>query len=1068
MKKLLLLLLFCCFGVKGFGQVINASPTSLSFGTITVGSSSSAYSIALTASYLSPSSGTLTVSAPAGYMVSGPGSGSYAASFTISYTSGTIGSTTIYVRFYPFSSSVFSDHVTVSGGGASPLYIPVYGIGGYHCTGTPAAGTVSATAYSVCGSAADTLTDVGGYVPAAGVTCQWQSSATGSSWSNISGATNSSLITTVSSSIYYRYTVTCSYSSSSASSASVYISGGTCPVIYSAPTLLSFPSTTSGTSSSAMYAVLTSGTLTPSSGNLTVTAPSNFLVSNGSGWVSYYTIPYTGGVLASSTVSVQFNAPATAGAYSGDIAVTGGGSAPLNIHVDGVSCGVCTGTPTPGMAIASTSIATTSTPITLTDIGYSGGSGITLQWQSSPTGTTYTDISGATSATYTLSGITASTYYRCMVICGASGAAAMTYGVMVTYVAPCSGTPSAGIATSVTTPFCAGCTDTLLLSGYSSGPDISFQWQRSSTGSSGWTNLGSALSSPMYPSAPAGDNYFRCAVTCAASAATAYSSVVHVTYHIVGQIVTDSPSTTCYGPMFHITANDSSALLAVKTLYGDGLKDSILFAGGSTTLSNGHYYDFSGAYTVKQVLYFNNNAEDSNSLTYNYSFCRAFPISFFVDVDSSGTLNGPDHTFTKPITTIVDSDGITIDTVFSTSGFYYRVTGPAGTIYSFRPLSSISCPASGVIYDTVTTFANNYVRKYFGVACTSTSLFNLCERQTFRPGPHRVSGTIYIDNSSCSTQSPVVTLITSPKYGYSSSTISPTTVSGGKVTWNLGAITLLSPTLNIHYQLESPTGTMYTPGDTVHSSFTVSPETGDADTTNNHNDRLDTIRGSYDPNFIQSTPSGYIAAGTLLHYSVGFENDGNDTAQNIYVLDTLSGYLDAATFRPVFASNEMYLEMQHVGGLTIVKFDFPGIKLLDSTHHGYCDGAFQYDIRVKDGVPDGTVVPARVGIYFDDNEVVMTNEEHNIIGFPSGVQPLTAPANEYEIYPNPATNELTVKMEGAHDAGVIISNSMGTTVLQQDIHNAQTKLNIKALPAGIYYIKMTGAGSSVVRRFVKM
>lgn len=76
----------------------------------------------------------------------------------------------------------------------------------------------------------------------------------------------------------------------------------------------------------------------------------------------------------------------------------------------------CTGTPTAGTATGPSG-ACTGVSFDLVLTGYTSGfSGIVLQWQSSPTGVTYSDIASANSATYTAT-LTAATYYRCKVTC---------------------------------------------------------------------------------------------------------------------------------------------------------------------------------------------------------------------------------------------------------------------------------------------------------------------------------------------------------------------------------------------------------------------------------------------------------------------------------------------------------------------------------------------------------------------------------------------------------------------------------------------------------------------------
>lgn len=97
-----------------------------------------------------------------------------------------------------------------------------------------------------------------------------------------------------------------------------------------------------------------------------------------------------------------------------------------NLYVDSISITQtvpsCSGTPTGGNSSASTNFLCAAGSSILTVSGTSVGAGINYQWQSSPTGTnTWSDISGATTNPYTAS-VSASTDYRCKVICTNGGA----------------------------------------------------------------------------------------------------------------------------------------------------------------------------------------------------------------------------------------------------------------------------------------------------------------------------------------------------------------------------------------------------------------------------------------------------------------------------------------------------------------------------------------------------------------------------------------------------------------------------------------------------------------------
>ena len=81
----------------------------------------------------------------------------------------------------------------------------------------------------------------------------------------------------------------------------------------------------------------------------------------------------------------------------------------------------CSGTPTPGNTLTTANNVCAGTNFTLSLQNATTGSGVTYQWQNSPDNVTYTNISGATSATFVTSTL-APTWYRCVVSCSGSPA----------------------------------------------------------------------------------------------------------------------------------------------------------------------------------------------------------------------------------------------------------------------------------------------------------------------------------------------------------------------------------------------------------------------------------------------------------------------------------------------------------------------------------------------------------------------------------------------------------------------------------------------------------------------
>lgn len=90
----------------------------------------------------------------------------------------------------------------------------------------------------------------------------------------------------------------------------------------------------------------------------------------------------------------------------------------------------CDASVTAGIAASSVSAVCPSTPFTLSTTGYTAANGLTFQWQESPAGAnTFTDISGATSASYTAT-LTSSTDYQLVVNCTNPGGGTSTSNIV--------------------------------------------------------------------------------------------------------------------------------------------------------------------------------------------------------------------------------------------------------------------------------------------------------------------------------------------------------------------------------------------------------------------------------------------------------------------------------------------------------------------------------------------------------------------------------------------------------------------------------------------------------------
>ncbi|MBO9203609.1 MULTISPECIES: DUF6443 domain-containing protein [Niastella] len=174
--------------------------------------------------------------------------------------------------------------------------------------------------------------------------------------------------------------------------------------------------------------------------------------------------------------------------------------------------------------------------------GVSGGSGsYSYQWQYSNDGTTFINIGGATSSTYTPQNVTATTYYRVAVT--SNGSTGYTSAATVTVYAPL----QAGVVTPASQSminYGSNATQ-LLINGVSGGSGVyTYQWQYSNNGIT-FTNIAGASSTDYTPQNVTATTYYRVAVT--SNGFTGYSNAATVRIYPVlagGYIHTTSTSVT--------------------------------------------------------------------------------------------------------------------------------------------------------------------------------------------------------------------------------------------------------------------------------------------------------------------------------------------------------------------------------------------------------------------------------------------------------------------------------------------------------------------------------------------
>jgi hypothetical protein len=76
--------------------------------------------------------------------------------------------------------------------------------------------------------------------------------------------------------------------------------------------------------------------------------------------------------------------------------------------------------------------------------------------------------------------------------------------------------------------------------------------------------------------------------------------------------------------------------------------------------------------------------------------------------------------------------------------------------------------------------------------------------------------------------------------------------------------------------------------------------------------------------------------------------------------------------------------------------------------------------------------------------------------------------NDMSIFPNPTTNELTIKYADLNNSELIIYNLMGSVLLRKNSWSgaSEIKLDVSSLQNGIYFLEIKTKSGAAVQKFV--
>lgn len=222
-----------------------------------------------------------------------------------------------------------------------------------------------------------------------------------------------------------------------------------------------------------------------------------------------------------------------------------------------------------------------------------------------------------------------------------------------------------------------------------------------------------------------------------------------------------------------------------------------------------------------------------------------------------------------------------------------------------------------------------------------------------------------------------------------------------------------------------------------------------------------TVGYSYDPNVKLSKPSGVITEEVdKVRYTIHFENEGNDVARTVVVVDTIDTRMRASAFRMIGSSHPYTVTIQNnVVIWTFKNIDLAGKQEDPSKSRGYV--SFEAQVNTKLAIGDS--IRNKASIYFDRNDAIVTNFARVVrVDNNKSIHSVELVGNALSIYPNPSGDVFTIKSVISTTVNLEIYSLNGSLVSKIAIGPKKSlKINSSNWPKGMYILHVVEVGESI-------
>lgn len=223
---------------------------------------------------------------------------------------------------------------------------------------------------------------------------------------------------------------------------------------------------------------------------------------------------------------------------------------------------------------------------------------------------------------------------------------------------------------------------------------------------------------------------------------------------------------------------------------------------------------------------------------------------------------------------------------------------------------------------------------------------------------------------------------------------------------------------------------------------------------NNTDTLVQTVTSAYDPNIKTASPSEIVSNNRRVNYIIYYQNEGNDTAINVTILDTLAPDTDLKSIR-INTSKGFSVE-NNILIWRLENIMLPPKEASFQKSSGYVS----FTINLSEEAKVGDTVFNKAAIYFDYQKPVITNSATVVF---KKVNSLFKPQKIklFSIYPNPSNGQFSYKNPGGLTGYLQLTDINGRSILNIPIDEEGVVVLPASVVTGVYFLRHSDTGEII-------